>query len=110
MEIIYTNDGKKHIVYSTRDMYWLIDEYMGSDTVRYIDQNMVQDNEIEQLKAEIDDLRSDLEIERNDTYTLLVELRDIIDEAIDGCEQPRTNKKELIKKLRYAYNMINEVL
>ena len=104
MSYITTPDGKDHWVMSDQDIIDLIYTYVGMDVRQFLTERSAK---IYKLQEEVDDLRNELEWEREDNMYLLVDIRDEVDELRS---KPRIDRSTLNRALTHLYDMCNERL
>lgn len=102
--MIYTNDGKGHIVLDDRDMVELVREYMGNDATEYVEDMSIS---IDTLREEVLDCKGENEGQYDYFRDILVDIRDTIDEILKMADQPRMDKRKLRQMLTHInYDLI----
>lgn len=104
--MIYTNDGKTHVVFDNRELIDLVREYMGEDASSLVKELVT---EIEILKEELVEAQDGNEAEWEQDRDNLVDIRDMADEMIEmvnGRINKKTMKYKLTRVRDIVYNMI----
>lgn len=104
--MIYTNDGKTHVVFDNRELIDLVREYMGEDASSLVKELVT---EIEILKEELVEAQDGNEAEWEQDRDNLVDIRDMADEMIEmvnGRINKKTMKYKLTRIRDIVYNMI----
>lgn len=104
--MIYTNDGKTHVVFDNRELIDLVREYMGEDASSLVKELVT---EIETLKEELVEAQDGNEAEWEQDRDNLVDIRDMADEMIEmvnGRINKKTMKYKLTRIRDIVYNMI----
>lgn len=96
MDVIIMPDGKREIVGSPRDMYDLMDRYMGEDAAKwwkqYLHENYMEDNERERVETEIYNM---LEITRERYRNVLLDLEDDAAELASEIRKPKLDRHKI---------------
>ena len=103
--MIYTNDGKTHVVFDNRELIDLVREYMGEDASSLVKELVT---EIEILKEELVEAQDGNEAEWEQDRDNLVDIRDMADEMIEmvnGRINKKTMKYKLTRIRDIVYNM-----
>lgn len=96
MDVIIMPDGKREIVRSPRDMYDLMDRYMGEDAARwwkeYLYEHYMEDNEREKVETE---MYNTLEITRERYRNVLLDLEEDAEELARQIREPKLDRRKI---------------
>lgn len=96
MEVIIMPDGAREIIGGPRDMYDLMDRYMGEDAAKwwreYLHEHYMGDNE--RAKVE-DDMYKTLEITRERYRNVLLDLEEDAEELARQIREPKLDRRKI---------------
>lgn len=98
--MVYTNDGKSHIIFGSKDIIDIIDEYIGRDVSQYINA-LITEAEIE---------KEELEFDRDKVAwcfdDFVHEMKDEIECLQELVDKERTKKADLNRAIKRVYNKV----
>lgn len=99
-DTLYTPDGKLHVILEAEDVNDLIRKYMGDDIFRYTEYN------IDKRDEEIEELRTELEFVYDDNSRELNDIKDALEDIRALMQKDRIDKKRILKMLDTLYNEV----
>ena len=96
MDVIMLPDGRRETVGGPRDMYDLMDRYMGEDAAKwwkqYLHENYMEDNERERVETKI---YNTLEITRERYRNVLLDLEEDAAELASEIRKPKLDRHKI---------------